>query len=116
MRLCGRSVECSCAPELIRGRDAHDSAARSQQSGMRQTVAAHRFADSGNALIRFPELLIHIETRGYPRFYPALQRAHAIVALVHQGAGDTRRAGFVGSTAIDHHVTTRRNTIEQLLD
>lgn len=36
-----------------------------------------------------------------PRLQTTMQRTNFFVALVHQQAGDTRRARFVGSTAIN---------------
>ena len=39
-----------------------------------------------------------------PRLQTAMQRADFFVAFVHQQAGDTRRARFIGSTAIDDDV------------
>ena len=38
---------------------------------------------------------------GDPGFQPAFERPDALVALAHQQAGDTRRAGLVGSTTVD---------------
>ena len=47
----------------------------------------------------------HLAARRDPRVQPTLQRPHTQVAPVHQQAGDTRRAGFIRSTAVDDHVT-----------
>lgn len=61
-------------------------------------------------------MLCHIVSSGDPCFDPALQRAHARVTFVHQHAGDTRRARFVGSTTVNDHVAIGRDCAHDLLD
>ena len=56
---------------------------------------------------------IDIKSSVAPRIEPAFQRAHAREAQVHQLAGDTRRAGFVGSITVDDDVAIGRQ-IRQL--
>ncbi len=47
-----------------------------------------------------------------PRIQPAFERPHAAQALIHQQAGDTRRAGFARSTAIDNNVVFGRDVTD----
>ena len=43
----------------------------------------------------------HLVPRRYPCFDASLERPHFSKPFVYHQAGDTRRAGFVGSTAVD---------------
>ena len=52
---------------------------------------------------------------GDPCLDPALQRAHAQEPFVHHQSGDTRRARFVRSTAVNHDVAQRRHALEHAL-
>lgn len=51
--------------------------------------------------------MFHRGTMRDPGVQPTFQGPHAAEAAVNQQAGDTRRAGFIGSTAINHHVAVR---------
>jgi hypothetical protein len=60
--------------------------------------------------------LLHVVPRGDPRFDAALERAHALQPLVHQHAGDTRRAGFVRSRTVDDDVAVWRQLRHVLVE
>ena len=60
--------------------------------------------------------MLHIESCSYPRLDPTLQRPHVLVTLVDQDAGDTRRACFVRSTAVNDHVASLGDTSQNILD
>ena len=51
-------------------------------------------------------------TIGEPGFESAFKRAHPAQSPVDQHAGDTRRAGFVRSTAVHHHVAVRPDILK----
>jgi hypothetical protein len=52
--------------------------------------------------------ILEFAARFDPGFESAFKRTHPSVSAVDQHAGDTRRAGFIGSTAIDDHFAVRR--------
>ncbi len=51
---------------------------------------------------------------GNPRFDAAFERTHTLKAFVDQDAGDTRRARFIRSTAIDDHVAIGGDLVEHV--
>lgn len=51
---------------------------------------------------------------GNPRFDAAFERPHSAKTFVEQEAGDTRRARFIRSTAVDHYVAVFRNLVEHV--
>ena len=61
--------------------------------------------------------VLHDRVTGFdPRLDSALERTHLVEPFVHHQAGDTRRARFVRSTAINDDFAVRRDTLEHSLD
>jgi hypothetical protein len=56
---------------------------------------------------------VDFTSRVYPGVQPSFEWANFAVPLVYQHAGDTRRAGFVWSTAIHHDIVVVQAGLER---